>query len=528
MTNISYTRGGAAITPTGNISYTWQVQDLAPGESGVITITALISPDVNGTYSLTNRATISTTSADLYLPNNTSVVSSTVDADPPFPPALASPADGAATNHDTPTLTWNPSTSADAAGYLLDFDGAVQDVGSANQYTASILTEGTYTWTVSAYDAVGNTGAFGRAWTFTVDTTAPEPPALASPASGTITSTNSLTLTWQTSPSADAAGYLLDFDGTVADVGSTTRYRTGVLSDGTYTWTVAAYDAAGNTGAYTGAWSFTVDTTAPDPPALFSPADGAHIAGRTPTLVWQASPSPGVTGYLLDLDGTVMDVGDVTQHTTGPLAYGTHTWTVAAYNALGLSGDYAAPWSFTTEPHRLYLPLVLKDHVWAPDLLVERLLVAGDDVQVRLTNEGDVTAQGGFWVDVYIAPEPIPTAVNQTWPDLSAEGLVWGVTADLRPGETLTLTVGDAYYAHEYSQVTWPLAPGTPVYAQVDSANAATTYGAILESHEITGGAYNNVAGPAYPTSATSRRASDANTPKDHAPAVGRPLPPRR
>jgi hypothetical protein len=201
---------------------------------------------------------------------------------------------------------------------------------------------------------------------------------------------------------------------------------------------------------------------------------------------------------------------------------------VAAYNALGLSGDYAVPRSFTTEPHDLYVPLVMKDHVWAPDLVVERLLVAGDDIQVSVRNQGDVTASGGFWVDVYLAPDPVPTAVNQTWPDLSTEGLVWGVTADLRPGDTLTLTVGDGYYAGEYSQVTWPLVPGTPVYAQVDSANAGTTYGAILESDEITGGAYNNVAGPAYPTSAAGRKASDAIAPEDRAPAVGRPLPPRR
>jgi hypothetical protein len=31
------------------------------------------------------------------------------------------------------------------------------------------------------------------------------------------------------------------------------------------------------------------------------------------------------------------------------------------------------------------------------------------------------------------------------------------------------------------------------VYAQVDSANTLTTYGGVLEDHEITGGAYNNV-----------------------------------
>jgi len=103
---------------------------------------------------------------------------------------------------------------------------------------------------------------------------------------------------------------------------------------------------------------------------------------------------------------------------------------------------------------------------------------------------------GEFWVDVYINPDPAPTGVNQIWPDLADEGLVWGVTAaalPLAPGDVLTLTVGDATYVPEYSQVAWPLAEGTPVYAQVDSASGDTTYGAVLENHEITGGVYNNI-----------------------------------
>jgi hypothetical protein len=44
----------------------------------------------------------------------------------------------------------------------------------------------------------------------------------------------------------------------------------------------------------------------------------------------------------------------------------------------------------------------------------------------------------------------------------------------------------------DYSRVSWPLAAGTVVYAQADAYNADTTYGAILESHEISGGAYDN------------------------------------
>jgi uncharacterized repeat protein (TIGR01451 family) len=181
----------------------------------------------------------------------------------------------------------------------------------------------------------------------TVDAEPPVPPDLTGPVDGTLTDTNSLTLGW--GASLDAAGYLLDWNGTVLDVGDVTGHATGVLADGVYTWTVAAYDRVGNTSVYTDVWSFTVDTTPPDPPALASPADGAEINDSTPTLAWDASSSADVAGYLLDLDGAVVAVGDATQHTTDVLADGTYTWTVAAYDTAGNASAYADAWSFTVE-----------------------------------------------------------------------------------------------------------------------------------------------------------------------------------
>ena len=134
--------------------------------------------------------------------------------------------------------------------------------------------------------------------------------------------------------------------------------------------------------------------------------------------------------------------------------------------------------------------------------MVQSVAATANDVQVVIENQGNGPVSDDFWVDVYVNPNPIPTAVNQIWPDLADEGLVWGVTTDMQPGDVMTLTVGDAYYVPAYSQVAWPLDAGTPVYAQVDSASAGSTYGAVLESHEVLGTAYNNVAGPAYASSA--------------------------
>jgi len=150
----------------------------------------------------------------------------------------------------------------------------------------------------------------------------------------------------------------------------------------------------------------------------------------------------------------------------------------------------------------IYLPLVTRSFVAsAPDLVVDNILVTSDSAQVVIKNQGDgpVLPVNAFWVDLYVDPDPIPTAVNQTWDYLCDQGIVWGVTAPalpLEPGGTLTLTIGDDYHSENYSYFPGALPPGTPIYVQVDSADVQTTHGAVLEIHEIMGDPYNNIAGP--------------------------------
>jgi uncharacterized repeat protein (TIGR01451 family) len=72
-----YTSRGAAITPTGALSYTWLVADLAPGMGGVVTITGLLAPDLSCGQVFTNTAAI-TAAADITPFNNSSYASLTV------------------------------------------------------------------------------------------------------------------------------------------------------------------------------------------------------------------------------------------------------------------------------------------------------------------------------------------------------------------------------------------------------------------------------------------------------------------
>ncbi len=192
--------------------------------------------------------------------------------------------------------------------------------------------------------------------------------------------------------------------------------------------------------------------------------------------------------------------GEAWRYDLHPLTAGTYLlWVTAADRA----GNVTTTGPFEVEvipPPTIYMPMVAMNHVPAPNLVVKRIVATPDNVQVVIQNVGDRPVTDEFWVDVYIAPEAEPTGVNQTWSRLGEQGIVWGVTADalpaLTPGGVLTLTVGDAYYWADLSHVAWLLADETQVWAQVDSANTATDYGAVLESHEVIGGEYDNIRGP--------------------------------
>ncbi|MCP4416271.1 MAG: hypothetical protein GY805_06595, partial [Chloroflexi bacterium] len=89
----------------------------------------------------------------------------------------------------------------------------------------------------------------------------------------------------------------------------------------------------------------------------------------------------------------------------------------------------------------------------------------------------------------------VPTAVNQTIDTLNSDGAVWGVTVTalpLAPGESLTLRLNDSYFVYSRG-LNGGVGGGTAVYAQVDSAHATSSTGAVLESHERRSEVYNNI-----------------------------------
>jgi len=133
------------------------------------------------------------------------------------------------------------------------------------------------------------------------------------------------------------------------------------------------------------------------------------------------------------------------------------------------------------------------------DLVVSDITTSGGILHVTVKNIGELAATESFWVDAYINPTSAPVRANQLWNAVGNRGAAWAALGNglpLDPGETLTLLVGDSYYRPNLSNPGGVIAAGTPLYAQVDSFNATSTNGAVLETHERDGGVYNNILGP--------------------------------
>ncbi|MFB0537534.1 MAG: hypothetical protein ACETWR_21420 [Anaerolineae bacterium] len=146
----------------------------------------------------------------------------------------------------------------------------------------------------------------------------------------------------------------------------------------------------------------------------------------------------------------------------------------------------------------IYLPIIMKNSVIAPDLVVDSLVATSTTVTVTIRNQGNAPVNDEFWVDVYFDPNETPS-LNHPWETIADHGVVWGVTDPIPVGGSLVLTTdaSDPYYVPEYSS-TPPLPVGAEVWALVDSVDHNTTYGAVQESDES-----NNLCGPVTSTAAT-------------------------
>jgi chitodextrinase len=156
------------------------------------------------------------------------------------------------------------------------------------------------------------------------------------------------------------AGYRVYRDGTLAATTAATSYTAGGLAANTsYVFTVAAFDAAGNSSAQSAARQVTTAASTPVvlPPAADSSAPtrpaGLAAAGVTTsqvTVSWLASTdNVGVAGYRVYRDGLLAATVAATSFVNSGLAPNTsYVFTVVAFDAAGNSSVQSASLPVTT------------------------------------------------------------------------------------------------------------------------------------------------------------------------------------
>lgn len=136
------------------------------------------------------------------------------------------------------------------------------------------------------------------------------------------------------------------------------------LPNNQYYWHVRAQDSIGGWSAWSSVWSFTL-ITAPDPPSLISPANGALTNDPTPTLDW--STVPDATNHYIEVDNDIdfssyMDARTTISEYVCPfLADDMYYWRVKACTEGSLYSSWSDVWHFQIDtmppsPPVLYSP----------------------------------------------------------------------------------------------------------------------------------------------------------------------------
>lgn len=281
---------------------------------------------------------------DLTLARYLNDVTVTADTTPPTAPTSLTATFNASTN--AIDLSWTAATDNVAVtGYRVFRDGGALPINTVNGTAFSDPGQsGTHSYVVAAIDAAGNQSDFSNA----AVATAPVPDVTAPTAPGGLTaaasSTSAIDLSW--SASADdvgVTGYQVFRDGGATVIGTTTGTTfgdTGLAAGSTHSYTVAAFDAAGNRSTLSNTASA---TTLSPPPDVTPPTVPAGLTA-TPTtasnavnLSWSASTdNVGVTGYRVFRDGGATPIATVTGTTFSESGQsGTHSYAVAAIDAAG-------------------------------------------------------------------------------------------------------------------------------------------------------------------------------------------------
>src|SRR5581483_547239 len=346
--------------------------------------------------SLSTQSEVTTTSTNSVVFHVSFRATATTNLAPSVPSLLA-PANGAILTTYMPTLDWS-TTVLKSGTYFYKYELEVSTTSNfsspiqllapyTNAQTARIFnindsyftpfsnlaSNTTYYWHVRACNASGPAGQCS-AWSATrYFRTAIQPPVLISPSNNFPEQSLRPDFDWQNVTGAGSYNLqiskYINFSPLVLNtnvVASAFTPAADLLSGSTLYWRVRANPAPGNFGP--SGWSEVRIFTTPKPPSvpiLVSPANGALVTNRQPTLDWnnvvvpsggapfdhyeiQIADNPGFTGFNVIIASTT--TGDITASNytpTSPLITNTkYYWKVRSWDNAGNFSSWSAVWTF--------------------------------------------------------------------------------------------------------------------------------------------------------------------------------------
>ncbi|HSX28375.1 MAG TPA: fibronectin type III domain-containing protein [Candidatus Saccharimonadales bacterium] len=311
--NLSWTASTDNVGVTG-----YQIERcLGAGCTAFVPLATVTSPSYNDTglsaattYSYRLKAVDAAGNASAYTNSFQATTLAPADAQAPSVPTdLAS----TSATETQVGLSWSPATdNTGVAGYKIYRNGTMVGTSATTTFTDQNLTPNTsYTYAVSAYDAGGNESAQSASL---VATTLADSATPTVPTNVTVqaVSSSKVTVSWNAATdNVSVAGYKVYRDGVQIALTTAPTYQdTTVSANTTYSYTVSAYDVAGNESAQSAATAVTTPAVSTNSCAL--PAYPNASCTGMPSTIQPAT----VTGdYTATTDGEVIDA----RHITGDL-----------------------------------------------------------------------------------------------------------------------------------------------------------------------------------------------------------------
>src|SRR5947207_395349 len=364
--NYLYVMNGLTIASEGYlrtvVDQAWQVKGVGDfdgdGKADILWRNTVTGEDyayfMNGSV-IASEGSLNTAADPYWMPRSATTLADSTGPDTVAPSTPAGLTASAASSSRI-NLSWLAATdNVGVIRYSVYRDGVQIASVPGTSYSNTGLSAGTtYSYTVAASDAARNASAQSSAVSATtkapLDTQAPSIPT--NLAASAITPTT-LTLSWNAATDNVAvAGYRVYLNGTLLlSPSSTSAQIIELTPDFTRSFTVAAFDAAGNASAPSAPLSVTTpplaDTTAPTTP---SGVAASALTSSSLTLSWSpATDNVGVTGYRVYRNGTLAASPSATSASiTGLSAATTYSFTVSAVDAAGNASALSAPLSATT------------------------------------------------------------------------------------------------------------------------------------------------------------------------------------